>query len=278
MSWLFKGGNEKKDDKNEAEIQKLSDQYTNDFQKSVGSELSKIGYPDPTFKHLGTPGLIAPSFIISKLKETNFQTLSLIQDLQLYVGTPSGTIVTLRKVYPSISAIVAIIPGTIPYTLVHREVSKGFLKGSEKLFVPFTNTTFGVPKLVPQSLMQTPLVSELNKLTEVQNTLCLNLLLTSSVHLTYKADLNISCSDLGGRCTVVPMGRETALFFRGAKGDIGTYYNFGKLMPAVSQVIETVSGHVETKEVTGMVPNASLNVFFSLAKTGELPPVPSAKN
>lgn len=274
MSWLFKGGNEKKEEKNEAEIKKLTDQYYDDFQKSVGNELSKIGYPDLTFKSLGSPGLVTPSFIITKIKETTSQTLSLIQALQLYVGTPSGTMVTLRKIYPSVSAIVAVIPGTIPYTLVHREVSKGFLKGSEKLFVPFTNTTLGEPKLVPQSMMQTPLVADLNKLIEAQNTLILNLLLTSSVHLTYKADLNISCSDFGGRCTVVPMGNETALFFRGAKGDIGTYFNFSKLMPAISQVIETVSGHVEDNEVTGIIPNASLNIFYSLAKTGELPKVP----
>ncbi|MCX6649821.1 MAG: hypothetical protein NTV61_10620 [Candidatus Bathyarchaeota archaeon] len=274
MSWLFKGGNEKKEDKNEAEIRKLTDQYYDDFQKSVGKELGKMGYSDLTFKSLGYPGLVTPSFIIVKLKDTSSQTLSLIQTLQVYIGSPSGTMVTLRKVYPSVSAIVATIPGTIPYTLVHREVSKGFLKGSEKLFVPFTNTTLGEPKLVPQQLMESPLVSGLNKLVEAQNTLYNNLLLTSSVHLTYKADLNISCSDLGGRCTVVPMGKETAFFFRGAKGDIETYFNFGKLMPAISQVIEMVSGHLENKEVTGVIPSPSLNIFYSLAKTGQLPSVP----
>jgi hypothetical protein len=184
--------------------------------------------------------------------------------------------VTMRKVYPSVSAIVAIIPRTIPYTLVHREVSNGFLKASERLFVPFTNTTLVEPKLVPQSMMESPLLAGLNKLTEAQNTLYNNLLLASSVHLTYKADLNISCSDLGGRCTVVPMGKETAFFFRGAKDDIGTYFNFSKLMPAISQVIETVSGHVENNEVTGIIPSPSLNIFYSLAKTGELPKVPAS--
>ena len=124
--------------------------------------------------------------------------------------------VTLRKVFPSVSAIVSIIPGTIPYTLVHREVSKGFLKGSEKLFVPFTNTTLGEPKLVPQSLMESPLVAGLNKLTEAQNTLYNNLLLASSVHLTYKADLNIRvaiwvedhCSADGERDGFVFQGRK----------------------------------------------------------------------
>jgi hypothetical protein len=275
MSWLFKGEKEKKEDKNEAEIKKLTDQYYEGFQKDIGKELSKIGYPNPTFKSLGYPGLVTPSFIIAKLKETTSQTLSLIQTLQVYVGTPSGTMVTLRKVYPSVSAIVATIPGAIPYTLVHREVSKGFLKGSEKIFVPFTNTTLGDPKLVPQSLMESPLVAGLNKLTEDQNTLYNNLLLASSVHLTYKADLNIACSDLGGRCTVVPMGKETVFFFRGAKGDLGTYFNFSKLMPAISRVIETVSGYLENNEVAGIIPSPSLNVFYSLAKTGELPTVPA---
>ena len=273
MSWLFKGGNEKKEDKNESEIKKLTDQYYENFQKDIGTELSKLGYSDLTFKSLGTPSLVTPSFIMAKIKSPTAQTLSLIQTLQAYVGSPSGTMVTLRKVFPSVSAIVSIIPGTIPYTLVHREVSKGFLKGSEKLFVPFTNTTLGEPKLVPQPLMESPLVAGLNELTEAQNTLCNNLLLASAVHLTYKADLNITCSDLGGRCTVVPMGRETALFFRGAKGDFGTSYFFPKLLPAIFQVVDTVSGHVENNEVNGIIPSPSLKIFYSLAKTGELPTV-----
>jgi hypothetical protein len=275
MSWLFKGGKEKKEDKGEAEIIKMTDQFYEDFQKEIRKELGKFGFADMTFKLSGYPTLFTPSFIMAKLKETTSQTLSIIQTLQVYVGTPHGAMVTMRKVYPSVSAIVAIIPGTIPYTLVHREVSKGFLKASERLFVPFTNTTLGEPKLVLQSMMESPLLAGLNKLTEAQNTLYNNLLLASSVHLTYKADLNISCSDLGGRCTVVPMGKETAFFFRGAKGDIGTYFNFSKLMPAISQVIETVSGHVENNEVTGIIPSPSLNIFYSLAKTGELPKVPA---
>jgi hypothetical protein len=275
MSWLFKGGNEKKEDKGEAEIKKMTDQFYEDFQKEIRKELSKLGFTDLTFKSSGYPTLFTPSFIIVKLKETTSQTLTLIQTLQVYVGTPHGAMVTLRKVYPSVSAVVAIIPGTIPYTLVHREVSKGFLKAGEKLFVPFTNTTLGEPKLVPQSMMQTPLVAGLNKLTEAHNTFYSNLLLTASVHLTYKANLDISCSDLGGRCTVIPMGNETVLFFRGVKGDVGTYFNFSKLLPAISQVIEMVSEHVEKNEVKGNSPNPSLNLFYSLAKTGLLPTNPT---
>ena len=273
MSWLFKGGNENKVEKNTAEIQKLTDQYYENFQKDIGIELNKMGYPDLTFKSLGTPSLVTPSFIMATMKTRTDQTLNIIQTLQAYVGTPAGTMATLRKVFPSVSAIVSIIPGTIPYTLVHREVSKGFLKGSEKLFVPFTNTTLGELKLVPQSMMESPLVAELNKLTEDQTNLCNNLLLASSVHLTYKADLNISCSDLGGRITIVPMGGETALFFRGAKGDFGTHYFFSKLLPAIFKVIETVSRHVENKQLTGFLPSPALNIFYSLAKTGELPAV-----
>lgn len=275
MSWLLKGGDEKKEDKGEAEISNLTDQFYEDFQKEIRKELGKFGLIDLTFKLSGYPTPFTPSFIIAKLKETTSQTLSLIQTLQAYAGTPHGAMVMMRKVYPSVSAIVAIVPGTIPYTLVHREVSKGFLKGGEKLFVPFTNTTFGEPKLVSESMMQSPLVVELNKLKEAHNTMYLNLLLTSSVHLTYKANLDVSCVDLGGRCTVVPMGNETALFFRGVKGDLGTYFNFNKLMPAISDVIEVVSKHVKKNEVTGMIPNASLNVFYSLAKTGSLPTVAS---
>jgi len=275
MSWLFKGGNEKKEDKGEAEIKKMTDQFYEDFQKEIRRELGKFGFTDTAFQLSGYPTPFTPSFITAKLKETTHQTLSLIQTLQAYAGTPHGAMVTMRKVYPSVSAIVAIIHGTIPFTLVHREVSKGFLKGSEKLFVPFTNTTLGEPKLVPESMMQSPLVAGLNKLTEAHNTMYLNLLLTSSVHLTHKANLDISCADLGGRCTIVPMGKETAIFFRGVKGDLGTYFNFNKLMPAISQVVETVSGHVEKNDVTGIIPNASLNIFYSLAKTGQLPTAPA---
>ena len=275
MSWLFKGRNEKKEDNGEVEIKKMTDQFYEDFQKEIRKELGKFGFTDTAFQLSGYPTPFTPSFITAKLKETTHQTLSLIQTLQAYAGTPHGAMVTMRKVYPSVSAIVAIIHGTIPFTLVHREVSKGFLKGSEKLFVPFTNTTLGEPKLVPESMMQSPLVAGLNKLTEAHNTMYLNLLLTSSVHLTHKANLDISCADLGGRCTIVPMGKETAIFFRGVKGDLGTYFNFNKLMPAISQVVETVSGHVEKNDVTGIIPNASLNIFYSLAKTGQLPTAPA---
>jgi hypothetical protein len=273
MSWLFKNGNENKAEKNMAEIQKLADQYYDNFQKDIRTELNKMGYPDLTFKSIGTPSLITPSFIMATMKTRTAQTLNIIQTIQVYVGTPAGTMVTLRKVFPSVSAIVSIIPRTIPYTLVHREVSKGFLKGSDKLFVPFTNSTLGEPKLVPQSMMESPLVTELNMLTEDQTNLCNNLLLSSSVHLTYKADLNISCSDLGGRITIVPMGGETALFFRGTKGDFGTHYYFPKLLPAIFKVIDTVSRYVESKEVAGFLPSPALNIFYSLAKTGELPVV-----
>ena len=262
-----------KEDKGEEtrlEIQKLTDKFVAVFKKGVGHELGKLGIQEPSVTLTGYPTL-TPSFIIAKFNDNESQPITLIQALELYMGTPSGALVTIKKVYPSVAVFVSTVPGAIPFTLVHREISKGLLKGSQKLFMPFTNTNFGELKLTDQSLMQHPLVSNLNQKSDVFGIISSNFLTSGSVHLTHKAQLNLGYNDLGGRCTIIPFGDETVIFLRDVKGDLYTYFNFKHQLYALSQIRACVSQSVKNDKVSGNVPAPVFNALYSLSKSGSAP-------
>ena len=259
----------REEEKRILEIQKMTDKVVETFKKDFGKDLQKLGLQEPTVELTGFPSPLIPSFIIAKFYDSEAQPVTLIQSLDLYTGSPPGgpLIGTLKKVYFGTAVWFSSVKGTIPFTLVHREISQGLFKGSQKLFVPFTNTTFGELKITDPSLLQIPLVAELNRNTELLNFIHSNCLTSSSVYLTHKATLNIGYNDLGGRCTIIPSNEETVIFFRDAKGDLGTYYNTNKMLWAISQVRKIVSAHATLDRVSGNVPSPIFNQLFSLANS-----------
>jgi len=262
---------EEKGEETRLEIQKLTDKYVADFKKGVINELGKVGIQEPSVTLTGYPTL-TPSFIIVKFIDNESQPVTLIQVLELYMGTPSGVWGTMKRVYRSVSAFVSTVPGTIPFTLVHREISKGLLKGSQKLFVPFTNTNFGELKLTDQSLMQTSMVTCLNQKSDVFEIISKNFLTSGSVHLTHRAQLNLGYNDLGGRCTIIPFGDETVIFLRGVIGDdIFQYFYFKDQLYALSQIRTCVSQNVKNDKISGNVPAPVFNTLYSLFKSGSTP-------
>jgi hypothetical protein len=253
------------------EIQKMTDKCVADFKKGVVHELGKLGIKEPSMTLTGYPTILVPSFIIAKFDDNESRPVISIQFLELYMGTPSGTWGTIKKVYPSVAVFVSTVPGAIPFTLVHREISKGFLKGSQKLFVPFTNTNFGDLKLSDQSLMQHPLVLSLNQKSDIFGIISSNFLTSGSVWLTHKAQLNLGYNDLGGRCTIIPFGDETVIFLRDVKGDLGAYFNFRHQLYALSQIRTCVSQNTKNDKVSGNVPALLFNTLYSLSKSGSAP-------
>ena len=270
---LLKGKKDEQDSKKEeekrvSEIRKMTDEAFERFKKDFGKDLQKLGLQEPIVTLTGYPDLLTPCLIIARFSDREAKPVTLIQTLQLYTGSPPGGPAwgTMRKIYFSVAIWFSTVQGAIPFTLVYREISKGLLKGSQKLFVPFTNTTLGELKITDPSLMQLPLVADLNKNTEYFDIIHSNLLTSTSVHLTHKATLSIGYNDLGGRCTIIPIGEETAIFFRDTKGDLGTYFNTEKILYALSGIRRCISNHVTSEKVSGNVPSPVFNLLYSLAK------------
>jgi len=260
----------REEEKRILEIQKMTDKIVETFKKDFGKDLRKLGLQEPTVALTGYPAPLTPSFIVAKFHDSEAQPITLIQALDLYTGSPPGGLIfgVMRKVYFNVAIWLSSAKGTIPFTLVHREIGQGFFKGSQKLFVPFTNTTFGEVKITDPSLMQIPLVAELNRNTELHNFIHSNCLASNSVYLTHKATLNIGYNDLGGRCTIIPSNEETAIFFRDTKGDLATYYNTNKMLWGVSQVRRIVSAHATQEKVSGNLPSPVFSQLYSMAKSG----------
>jgi hypothetical protein len=256
---------EEKAEETRLEIQKKTDKLLEVFKKEVINSLRKLGIKEPSFALSGYPAVLIPSFITAKFVDNESKPVTLIQFLEAYVGTPPGEWGTVKLVYAGVGAFVATVPGSIPFTLVHREVSKGLLKGSQKLFVPFTNTNFGDPELTEKSLMQHPLVASLNQKSDVFGIINSNFLNTGAVWLTGKTRMNLGYKDLGGRVTIIPFGDETVLFFRDVKGDLGTYFNFKHQLYALSQIRSSVAQNTTSEKVFGNVPAPLFNTMYSIS-------------
>jgi len=121
--------------------------------------------------------------------------------------------------------------------------------------------------------MQTPLVKALNS----DGAICESinrLALSCSLDLSHKAWLNLGCSDMAGKCTILPVGNETAVFVRnyGIYGDTGSVITFSpdpmpeSVLEAISRIRKNILAYPCSEKVVGEIPAPWIPAVYALSK------------
>jgi len=258
---------EKRQEKKVAQIQKQIDESFETLKKKLAKQLGKLGL---SLAYVGLSGADAKArnagSIIARFDDSEGYPITLVQTQGVYEGTPHGALAELRKVYCSAVMWGTIVQGSIPHTLFFKEVGKGFMKGTAKVFLPFEALPFNEKELLNSPLLsQTPVIAALNVDKKLCDTIS-GLALGFSLSLTHKAWLDITCPDIAGKCTIVPVENETAIFLR-------NYSNYGEpktMLEALSRIREKISAHPHSEKVNGKIPAPWISMMFALSKAKSL--------
>jgi len=271
MSGIFKKMKEKKaeidkraEEAKVGDILRQIDSRFKDFKKYFENQLGKKGL---SFSYLALSGADArqrnPGAIIGRFNDTEGYPITLVQSLQLYEGTPWGATFSKRIVYVGPTIWGTIVQGSIPFTLLFKEVDKGFMKGKARLFLPLTAMPFNEKELLLDPRLQEPVVATLNADKKLVDSVNDKLALATSIYLTHKSSMTISCADIGGKCVIIPAEDETAIFLR-------TYrYGYGEpkiMLEILSTIRKHILAHPYAEKVSGKVPAAIFNTMYALCK------------
>jgi len=254
---------EKRQEKKVAQIQKQIDESFETFKKKLAKQLGKLGL-SLTYVNLSGADAKARNAgsIIARFDDSEGYPITLVQTQAVYEGTPHGALAELRKVYCSAVMWGTIIQGSIPHTLLFKEIGKGFMKGTAKVFLPFESLPFNEKELLNSPLLsQTPVIVALNADKKLCDTIS-RLALGFSLSLTHKAWLDITCPDIAGKCTIVPVQNETAIFLR-------NYSNYGEpktMLETLSRIREKILTHPHSEKANGKIPAPWINMMFALSK------------
>jgi hypothetical protein len=258
-----KGEWDKKREEGKVEqIQKQMDKALEDFKKDLGKQLGKMGL---SLAYAGLSGADAQArkggALIARFNDIEGYTTTLVQAQHVYEGTPHGAMAEMRKVYWSAAIWSTIVNGSTPFSLLFKEVGKGFMKGSAKVFIPFISLPFNEKDLLNSPLLQTPVVAALNSDKDICDNIA-NLGLGCQVNLTYKAWLTVSCPDMAGKCVIVPAGDETVVSLR----TYGTYGEPKLMFQTLAKIRKHISAHQHTEMVNGKIPAPWINTMYALCK------------
>lgn len=244
------------------QIQKQMDKALEDFKKNLGKQLEKMGLSLPYADLSGADARARRGgALIARFNDAEGYPTALVEAQQVYEGTPHGAMAEMRKVYSSAAIWSTIVKGSTPFSLLFKEVDKGFLKGSAKVFLPLVSLPFNEKELINSPLLQTPVVAALNSDKDVCEKIA-DLSLGCQVNLTYKAWLTISCPDTAGKCVIVPAGDETVVSLR----TYGTYGEPKVMLQTLAKIRKHVADHQHTEKVMGNVPAAWVNTMYALCK------------
>jgi len=258
----------KREEEKVNQTQKMIDKGFEDFKKDLGKQLGKLGL---SLTYTGLSGADARArkggTLIARFNDKEGQPITLIQSQEIYEGTPHGAIAEMRKIYWPFAIWGTIVQGSALFTLLFKQIGRGFMKGTAKVFLPFTSLPFNEKELLNSPLLQTPVVAALNSDRDICDNAAL-LSLGCQVNLTHKAWLNISCSDIAGTCVIVPAGDETAVFLR----NYGTYGEPKLILETMSRIRRNILAYPHAEKVAGKVPALWINTVYTLskAKTSEL--------
>lgn len=270
MSGIFGKIKEKKEewDKKREEgkvvqIQKEMDKAFEDFKKNLDKQLGKMGL---SLGYAGLSGADARArqggTLIARFNDAEGSPITLVEAQHVFEGTPHGVAVEIRKVYRSVAIMSTIVNASTPFSMLFKEVDKGFMKGSAKVFLPLTSLPFNEKELLNSSLLQMPVVAALNSDKDLCNEIT-NLPLGCQVDLTYKAWLTISCPDIAGQCAIVPAGDETIVSLRA----YGTYWEPKMMVQTLAAIRKHISSYQHTEKVMGKIPAPWINTMYALCKS-----------
>jgi len=263
----------KREEQKVNQIQEMIDKGFEDFKKDLGKHLGKLGL---SLAYAGLSGADARArnggALIARFNDKEGYPITLVQSQTVYEGSPPGAMAEMRKVYWPSAIWSTIVQGPTPFTLLFKEVERGFMKGSAKLFLPFTSLPFNEKELLNSPLLQTAVAVALNSDEKICDSVA-ELSLKCTVSLTHKSWLNIECSDIAGKCAIVPAGDETAVFMR----NYGTYGEPKLILETMTRIRRGILAYPYTEKVTGKVPALWINTVYALskAKTPEPAEAPS---
>ena len=247
-------------------IQKEIDKAFEDFKKNLDKKLGKMGL---SLAYAGLSGANAKArqggTLIARFNDAEGNSTTLVEAQHVFEGTPHGAIAEMRKVYRSAAIWSTIVNASTPFSMLFKEVDKGFMKGSAKVFLPLTSLPFNEKEQLNSPLLETPVVAALNS----DKNLCddiTNLALGCQVNLTHKAWLNISCPDIVGQCAIVPAGDETVVSLRA----YGTYWEPKMMVQTLARIRRHISANRHTEKVTGKIPAPWINTMYALCKSKSL--------
>jgi len=269
LSGIFGKIKEKKEDWDKkrqeekvVQIQKQLDKAFEDFKKNLDKKLGKMGL---SLAYAGLSGANAAlrqgGTLIARFNDAEGNPITLVQAQHVFEGTPHGAVAEMRKVYQSSAIWSTIVNASTPFSMLFKEIGKGFLKGSAKMFLPLTSLPFNEKELMNSPLLQTPVVAALNS----DKNLCediTNLSLGCQINLTHKSWLNISCPDIAGQCAIVPAGDETIVSLRA----YGTYWDHKTMMQTLTTIRKHISANHHTEKVMGTIPAPWINTMYALCK------------
>ena len=269
LSGIFGKIKEKKEewDKNREEgkvsqIQTQMNKAFEDFKKNLEKKLGKIGL---SLAYAGLSGANAKArqggALIARFNDAEGNPTTLVESQHVYEGTPHGAIVEMRKVYQSATIWSTIINASTPFSMLFKEIDKGFMKDSAKVFLPLTSLPFNEKELLDSPLLQTPVASALNSDKNLCNDIA-NLALGCQVNLTYKAWITISCPDIAGKCVIVPAGDETLVSLR----TYGPNWEPKTMMQTLATIRKHISANQHTEKVMGKIPAPWINMIYALCK------------
>ena len=245
------------------QIQKEMDKAFEDFKKNLDKKLGKMGL---SLAYAGLSGANAKArqggTLIARFNDAEGNPTTLIEAQHVFEGTPHGVVAEMRKVYRSAAICSTIVNASTPFSLLFKEVDKGFMKGSAKVFLPLTSLPFNEKELLNSPLLQTPVVAALNS----DKDLCdgiRDLPLGCQVNLTHKAWLNINCPDIAGQCAIVPAGDETIVSLRA----YGTYWDPKMMVQTLATIRKHISANRHTEKVMGQIPAPWINTMYALCKS-----------
>jgi hypothetical protein len=262
-----KGEWDKKREEGKVEqIQKQMDSAFDDFKKHLGKQLGKLGL-SLTYASLSGANAQARvgGVLIARFNDVEGYPTTLVEAQNVYEGTPHGAMVEMRKVYPSAAIWSTIVKGLTPFSMLFKEVDKGFLKGSARLFLPLMSLPFNEKELLSSPMLQTPLVEALNSDKHMCENIA-NLSLSCQVNLTYKSWVNVTCADIAGKCALVPAGDETIVSLR----NFGDYGEPKLMLQTLADIRKHISTHQHTEKVMGKIPAVWVNTMYALCKAESL--------
>lgn len=245
MSGWLKDRKSELEEKKVTKIQTMIDQKFGDFKKDLAKQLGKLGL---SLAHAGISGSNARArtggTLMARFNDSQGYPITLFVSQHVYEGSPAGHMGfgDMLKVYWSSAIWGTIVPRSTPFTMLFTEVKRGFLKDTDRVFVPFAKD------LLPASEAGSVVVA-LNSEEKTCGNIA-KLRLWCDVELTHKAWLNLKCEDNAGKCSIVPFGDETAVFLR----NYGNYGDPKRMLETIAVVRRNILANPHTEKVNGLVP------------------------
>ncbi len=271
------------------QLQKIyqSDGHFEEFTRDIEKQLRKLGW---ALSYTGLFGhnkeLKQGGVALARFNDNEGYSIALILGRQYNLTAPWMFPDKYKELYWTTAIWGMTVQTPTPFTLLFKEVNRGFMKGQAKVFLPYqtsaTASSFNEKELLSSPLLQTNVVAALNSDKDIGDNIA-KLSLGCSVALGTKTEvirkdmwgnakswtttsnvITLKAPDIAGKCVIVPAGDETAVFLR----NYGTYGDPKSILKAMAAVRKSLLANPQTEKVFGSFPSDAqwINMAFSFIK------------